>query len=348
MRPIRRASAGSCRPATRRQRWAAEPRQRRPWIPRVRGSGQEHRQVRGRAARHALFPPSRGMTPTSGHSWDRFLAPPRDPARRAAPRSVPSTLAPRGRPCPGRRTVSRREKGDSQVPQRSRGSCGEALGRSGRGRCGSPSRLPVTASSSMAASPTLRVSGPKQVSPLKASGSGQVEIRPRWGFSPTRPVQAAGMRTEPAPSEPIAPPTNPAATAAAPPLEPPGVGRGVPGLGGGAEGGGLGERPLADLWRMGLADHDRPAARRRRTIPRPPWPAYGGRRSRTGWSRPRGRRRRHDRDRHTKQGRRRRLQGAGQRRRHPPSAASAQIDPEGVQPRLGKRRFGAGTAPSDL
>src|SRR5580658_5349370 len=41
---------------------------------------------------------------------------------------------------------------------------------------------------------------------------------------PTSPVHAAGIRTEPAPSEPIAPATIPAATAAAaPPLDPPGV-----------------------------------------------------------------------------------------------------------------------------
>ena len=62
-----------------------------------------------------------------------------------------------------------------------------------------------------------------QVRPLKA-GLGQVEIRQRCGFSPTRPVQAAGIRTEPAPSEPIAAATSlPATAAAAPPLEPPGV-----------------------------------------------------------------------------------------------------------------------------
>ena len=70
----------------------------------------------------------------------------------------------------------------------------------------------------------MRASGPLQVSPLNASGSGQVEIRPRCGLMPTSPVQAAGMRTEPAPSDPSAAGTSPAATAAAePPLDPPGV-----------------------------------------------------------------------------------------------------------------------------
>src|SRR6185312_14066897 len=53
---------------------------------------------------------------------------------------------------------------------------------------------------------------------------GHVETRPRCGLTPTRCVQAAGMRTEPAPSEPAAAGTRPAATAAAePPEEPPGV-----------------------------------------------------------------------------------------------------------------------------
>ena len=60
--------------------------------------------------------------------------------------------------------------------------------------------------------------------PLNASGSGHVEMRPRCGLMPTRWVQAAGMRTLPAPSEPMAAATRPAATAAAlPPDEPPGV-----------------------------------------------------------------------------------------------------------------------------
>ena len=71
---------------------------------------------------------------------------------------------------------------------------------------------------------TVRASTPLTVMPLNASGSGQVEMRPRCGLMPTRCVHAAGMRTLPAPSEPIAAATRPAATAAAlPPDEPPGV-----------------------------------------------------------------------------------------------------------------------------
>src|SRR6516165_11526077 len=75
-----------------------------------------------------------------------------------------------------------------------------------------------------AASATVRVRGPRQARPLNDSFSGHVDMPPRCGLTPTRLHQAAGMRTDPAPSEPIAAGTIPAATAAAePPLEPPGV-----------------------------------------------------------------------------------------------------------------------------
>src|SRR5437764_597442 len=61
---------------------------------------------------------------------------------------------------------------------------------------------------------------PSEESP--SSGAG--EMRPRAGLRPTRPQQAAGMRTEPPPSLPWATGRMPAATAAAaPPEEPPGV-----------------------------------------------------------------------------------------------------------------------------
>ena len=84
--------------------------------------------------------------------------------------------------------------------------------------------LPDAASSTIAASVTVRASTPLTVMPLNASGSGQVEILPRCGLIPTRWVHAAGMRTLPAPSDPIAAATRPAATAAAlPPDDPPGV-----------------------------------------------------------------------------------------------------------------------------
>src|ERR1700739_4645544 len=94
----------------------------------------------------------------------------------------------------------------------------------GGGLWRSPSTFPEAASSTSAASATVRASTPLTVIPLNASGSGHVEMRPRWGLMPTRWVQAAGIRTLPAPSEPIAAVTRPAATAAAlPPEDPPGV-----------------------------------------------------------------------------------------------------------------------------
>src|SRR5438270_12664757 len=56
-------------------------------------------------------------------------------------------------------------------------------------------------------------------------------MRARDGFIPTSPQHAAGIRTDPPPSEPVAPATIPAATAAAdPPEEPPVVRSGFHGL----------------------------------------------------------------------------------------------------------------------
>ena len=105
---------------------------------------------------------------------------------------------------------------------------------------------------------TVRASTPLTVMPLKASGSGHVEMRPRCGLMPTRCVHAAGIRTLPAPSDPIAAVTSPAATAAAlPPDEPPGVWSRRPRVSGVSEGGSAGERPLTELARVGLADDDR-------------------------------------------------------------------------------------------
>ncbi len=61
--------------------------------------------------------------------------------------------------------------------------------------------------------------------------SGPDGIRSRDGFSPTRPLQDAGMRTEPPPSVACAIGTMPAATAApAPPLDPPALRAGSHGL----------------------------------------------------------------------------------------------------------------------
>ncbi len=61
--------------------------------------------------------------------------------------------------------------------------------------------------------------------------SGYAGTRPKLGFSPTLPQNAAGMRIDPAPSVPTLSGPSPAATAAAvPPDEPPGVFAGSHGL----------------------------------------------------------------------------------------------------------------------
>src|SRR5918994_5820149 len=60
--------------------------------------------------------------------------------------------------------------------------------------------------------------------PCQGSTAGAVGTRPFCGLSPNSPQQAAGMRIEPAPSEPIVAPASPAAIALPePPDEPPGV-----------------------------------------------------------------------------------------------------------------------------
>ena len=88
----------------------------------------------------------------------------------------------------------------------------------------SPGAEPCITSSSSALSATVRASAPKVASPSQPSPSGCEETRPRVGFMPTSPQQAAGIRIEPPPSDAPAAGTRPAATAAAePPDEPPGV-----------------------------------------------------------------------------------------------------------------------------
>ena len=73
--------------------------------------------------------------------------------------------------------------------------------------------------------------GPHADIPCHGSTAGAVGTRPFCAFRPNRPQQPAGMRIEPAPSEPSAAPASPAATAAAePPDEPPGVRCGSHGL----------------------------------------------------------------------------------------------------------------------
>src|ERR1700682_5422721 len=71
-------------------------------------------------------------------------------------------------------------------------------------------------------SSTVRASGPRDESPAASTLSHG--IRSGLGRSPTPPQKAAGIRTDPPMSSPMATVAMPAASAAAlPPLEPPGV-----------------------------------------------------------------------------------------------------------------------------
>ena len=96
----------------------------------------------------------------------------------------------------------------------------------------SPAHGPCRASSKAAVSRRVRVRAKCSLSPNSASPmSGPHGMRPRVGLRPITPQQAAGTRSEPAPSEPWAIGTAPAATSAAePPLEPPALRSGSNGL----------------------------------------------------------------------------------------------------------------------
>ena len=75
-----------------------------------------------------------------------------------------------------------------------------------------------------ATSRTVRASGHTWATSSLPPAAGCIGTRPKVGFRPTSPQKLAGMRIEPAPSEPSASGANPAATAAAPPpVDPPGV-----------------------------------------------------------------------------------------------------------------------------
>src|SRR5258706_13975 len=82
-----------------------------------------------------------------------------------------------------------------------------------------------------ATSGTVRASGQTWATSSLPPAAGYIGTRPKVGLRPTRPQKLAGMRIDPAPSEPSASGPNPAATAAAPPpVDPPGVRLGPPGL----------------------------------------------------------------------------------------------------------------------
>src|SRR2546421_10626886 len=87
-------------------------------------------------------------------------------------------------------------------------------------------------SSTSAASRTVRVMGPTWDTRAKPLGTPRPSgTRPYDGLKPYTPQNAAGVRIEPPPAVPSASGPQPLATpTAAPPLEPPRVSAGVPGL----------------------------------------------------------------------------------------------------------------------
>ncbi|GAA0977065.1 hypothetical protein GCM10009562_21170 [Nocardioides aquaticus] len=96
--------------------------------------------------------------------------------------------------------------------------------RGGGAQVGSPGRRPAITSRSAAAARSARARVPAVARPTGSPYDGQPLIRPRVGFSPTRPQQEAGIRIDPPPSDPCATGTRPAATAAAaPPDDPPAI-----------------------------------------------------------------------------------------------------------------------------
>src|SRR5690349_10889602 len=104
-------------------------------------------------------------------------------------------------------------------------------GRSGGGGASGSREPPETTSSQSAVSRTERLRQPSTASPPQPSRFGSSGTRPRLGFKPKSPQDAAGIRIEPAPSPAEAIGTRPAATAdPEPPLEPPGVFCGSQGL----------------------------------------------------------------------------------------------------------------------
>src|SRR5260370_39621913 len=95
-------------------------------------------------------------------------------------------------------------------------------GGSGGGVYMSPGSLPVSTSSSSAASATVLASGPSTDRPERSGTSGAWDTRPRVALIPNSPHTLDGILMDPPPSLPWATGARPAATAApAPPLEPP-------------------------------------------------------------------------------------------------------------------------------
>src|SRR5262245_16621901 len=118
-----------------------------------------------------------------------------------------------------------------------------------------------------AASRTVRPSGQTGATSSLPPAAGYIGTRPKVGLSPTRPQKLAGIRIEPAPSEPSASGASPAATAAAPPpVEPPGVRERSQGLRDSPKSRLSVEPRHANSGRFVLPTRIAPAARRRATL----------------------------------------------------------------------------------
>ena len=136
---------------------------------------------------------------------------------------------------------------------------------SGKGSTGSKSSPDMTASA-LAQSATLRASGPTESSVVLKGNAPSVGMRWRLGLKPVIPQSAAGMRTEPPVSLPIAISHMPSAAAtAAPADDPPGTrarSRGLPGV---PKCGLAPIAPKANSVMLVLATTTAPPARSRRT-----------------------------------------------------------------------------------
>ena len=114
------------------------------------------------------------------------------------------------------------------------------------------------AASRSARSPAVRAMGPSTANGSHGAETGQRGTTPGVGRSPSTPLHAAGLRSDPPRSLPSASGTMRQASAtAAPPLEPPAERAGFQGLRVGAEDRIEGVRARAPLRRVGLAQHDR-------------------------------------------------------------------------------------------
>ena len=130
---------------------------------------------------------------------------------------------------------------------------------------GSAASCPAIAWSRYAQSSTVRAIGPVWSSVQESVITPARLTRPYVGFSPVMPQKAAGPRMEPPVSEPVAPCSNPAASAAPEPLdEPPGMCSRFHGLRAGWKRWPGNWRPKANSWVMSLPRSTVPASCQRR------------------------------------------------------------------------------------